>query len=151
MKKYIFASVVLFVGAVVYWLVAPLFVTRVSNDVIPTTSTALEQDSSSPSAAIAFPITDTAGHPASGNIRVIETADNTVVRYESYNGTNGPDLLVYLAKDLEATEFVSLGRSKGNRGNANYTVPSDVDVSEYKYVMTWCRAFGVLFDYAEIN
>jgi len=73
------------------------------------------------------------------------------VRYENYKGTNGPDLYVYLAKDLDATEFISLGRAKGNQGNINYTVPDDIDITEYQYVMTWCKAFGVLFDYAPIQ
>lgn len=98
-----------------------------------------------------FEIEDTRGHPASGQIRVVETNDDTIVRYENYDGTNGPDLFVYLAKDLDAEAFVNLGRARGNQGNINYTVPDDVDLSEYRYVMTWCKAFGVLFDYAEIN
>ena len=98
-----------------------------------------------------FAISDTPGHSATGNVRVIETPEESIVRFEDYDGTNGPDLFVYLAKDLEANEFVSLGRAKGNMGNINYTVPEDVDVGEYKYVITWCKAFGVLFDYAEIQ
>jgi len=99
-----------------------------------------------------FTIIDTPGHNASGVIRVIDTpSEGSLVRYENYKGTNGPDLYVYLAKDLDATDFVSLGKAKGNQGNINYTVPEDVDLDDYKYVMTWCRAFGVLFDYAPIN
>lgn len=98
-----------------------------------------------------FTIEDTAGHPATGQARVIETAEETLVRFEDYDGTNGPDLRVYLATDLEATSFVDLGKAKGNKGNINYTIPADVDVDDYTYVMTWCRAFGVLFDYAEIK
>ncbi|MEM9336946.1 MAG: DM13 domain-containing protein [Patescibacteria group bacterium] len=98
-----------------------------------------------------FSIIDTPTHPAEGSVRVLEAGGQSIVRFEDYDGTNGPDLFVYLAKDLDADEFVNLGRAKGNMGNINYEVPDDVDVSEYKYVMTWCRAFGVLFDYAEIN
>ena len=98
-----------------------------------------------------FPIVDTPGHGATGNIRVIETADQSLVRYENYDGTNGPDLYVYLANDLDAEDFFSLGRARGNMGNINYDVPDNINVNDYKYVMTWCQAFGVLFDYAEIN
>ncbi len=99
-----------------------------------------------------FPITDTPGHVATGFIRVITTAEETLVRYEDYDGTNGPDLKVYLTNDLEDIDgSVSLGDAKGNKGNINYTVPNDVDVDGFKYVVTWCEAFGVLFDYAEIN
>lgn len=98
-----------------------------------------------------FTIADTRGHPASGEVTTIITPDQQLVRFQDYQGTNGPDLFIYLAKDLEANEFVNLGRAKGNQGNINYVVPEDIDISEYKYVMTWCRAFGVLFDFAEIN
>lgn len=97
-----------------------------------------------------FAITGTPGHRATGEVRVLP-GESTVVRYENYNGTNGPDLFVYLSNDLEATDYVSLGRARGNIGNINYQVPAEVDVTDYKYVLTWCQAFGVLFDYAEIN
>ena len=99
-----------------------------------------------------FPIVDTPTHPATGNIRLIRAPEQTIVRYENYDGTNGPDLKIYLTNDLEeAADFVSLGAARGNQGNINYTVPADVDIDEYQYVVTWCEAFGVLFDYAEIN
>ena len=99
-----------------------------------------------------FTIVDTPGHPATGNIRIIETAEQTLVRYENYDGTNGPDLKVYLTNDLEdVSDFVSLGAARGNQGNINYEVPDGVDIDDFQYVVTWCEAFGVLFDYAEIK
>lgn len=98
-----------------------------------------------------FPITGTPQHPATGAIEVIESPEEKLVYYKDYDGTNGPDLKVYLSKDLEATEIFDLGDARGSRGNLIYGVPLGVDLSEYKYVLTWCEAFGVLFDYAEIN
>lgn len=98
-----------------------------------------------------FPITGTSGHPASGEVEVIQSAEELLIRYKNYDGTNGPDLYVYLSKDLEAEDFIDLGPAKGNKGNIIYGAPLDVDLSEYKYILTWCKAFGVLFDYAEIN
>lgn len=160
---------------VIYWLAAPLFINEMVDDALPVSFTEadlmeqsanmpdIEMDDAMPSniaqpaepvsepVARSFPIVDTPGHPASGVVKVITTEGKTFVRFEDYDGTNGPDLFVYLAKDLDATEFVNLGRAKGNMGNINYEVPEDVDISEYRYVMTWCRLFGVLFDYAEIN
>lgn len=98
-----------------------------------------------------FPIEHTAGHPASGMVELIDSPEEKLVYYQNYDGTNGPDLRIYLSKDLEATDFIDLGKAKGNKGDLIYGVPLDVDFSEYKYVLTWCEAFGVLFDYAEIN
>lgn len=101
---------------------------------------------------MAFEIMYTRGHPAEGTVRVLETTDGTsIIRYEDFSTINGPQLNVYLAKDLEAREFVDLGPAKGTKGNINYEVPEGIDVSEYKYVMYWCVPFRVLFNYAEIN
>lgn len=98
-----------------------------------------------------FPITGTSGHPASGEVEVIQSAEELLIRYKNYDGTNGPDLYVYLSKDLEAKDFIDLGLAKGNKGNIIYGAPLDVDLAEYKYILTWCKSFGVLFDYAVIN
>lgn len=98
-----------------------------------------------------FPITGTTGHPASGEVEVIQSPEELLIRYKNYDGTNGPDLYVYLSKDLEAKDFIDLGPAKGNKGNIIYGAPLDADLSEYKYVLTWCKAFNVLFDYAMIN
>lgn len=98
-----------------------------------------------------FSIEDTPSHPATGAIEIIESPEEKLVYFKDYDGTNGPDLRIYLAKDLEANEFIDLGPAKGNKGDIIYGMPLNVDVSEYQYVLTWCKAFGVLFDYAEIN
>ena len=77
--------------------------------------------------------------------------DETIVRYENYRGTNGPDLRIYLANDLKATDFVEISKTKGNMGNINYSVPDGVNIDDYKYVLTWCKPFRTLFDYAELD
>jgi hypothetical protein len=52
---------------------------------------------------------------------------------------------------LEAKDFVNIGEVKATEGNVNYEIPQGVNPDEYKYVMVWCKQFGVLFNYAEIN
>jgi len=98
-----------------------------------------------------FPIMDTLGHPASGSVRIVETAEGTILRFEDFETINGPRLSLYLAKDLKATEFIDLGPIKGTKGNINYAVPEGVDLSEYQYVMHWCVPFRVLFNYADLS
>ena len=98
-----------------------------------------------------YPITGTAGHPASGTVRIIETGDKQFVRYENFKTINGPDLLVYLAKDLNAKEFVSLGKLKATEGNINYEIPQGTNIQEYPYVLVWCEDFSVLFNYAYVK
>ena len=100
---------------------------------------------------VSYPIIGTAGHPASGTVRIIETGDKLFVRYENFKTINGPDLLVYLAKDLKAKEFVSLGKLKATEGNINYEIPQGTNIQEYPYVLVWCEDFSVLFNYAYVK
>ncbi len=104
-----------------------------------------------PLTVVSSPIIGTTGHPASGTARIINTEGGAVIRYENFKTLNGPDLFVYLAKDLDAESFINLGELKATEGNVNYAVPTNVDVNEYKYVMVWCRQFGVLFNYADLS
>lgn len=96
-------------------------------------------------------VVGTAGHPASGTVRILEAEGKKYVRYENFNTINGPDLYIYLAKDLGAKEYVDLGTLRATEGNINYEIPGNVDPSDYRYVMTWCKQFGVLFNYADIS
>lgn len=98
-----------------------------------------------------FPIIGTPKHPATGQVEIIRSPEETLIQYKNYDGTNGPDLKIYLAKDLEAKEFISLGDARANQGNIIYGAPLDIDFTEYPYILTWCEAFGELFDYVKIN
>jgi hypothetical protein len=76
-----------------------------------------------------------------------------LVRFTTFDTSNGPDVHVYLvaapdAKDNETVTqagFVDLGAMKGNRGDQNYEVPTNIDLSQYQSVTIWCRRFGVNF------
>jgi len=98
-----------------------------------------------------FNIIGTPLHPASGQIEIIRSPKETLIQYKNYNGTNGPDLKIYLAKDLDAKEFISLGNSRSNKGNIIYGTPLDIDFNEYLYILTWSETLGVLFDYVKIK
>lgn len=140
----------------VWWAFSPLLFDKEVHDEIPTAlREQLEnQPNNQPidtSIEGPFSISGTLGHPASGEVEIIHSPEGRLAYYTNYAGTNGPDLYIYLAKDLEAEEFVNLGAHKGNRGNIIYHIPDNVDLSEYRYILTWCRAFGILFDYAKIN
>ncbi len=90
-------------------------------------------------------------HNAEGNVKVIRLNDATyILRLEDFRSTNGPDLYVYLSTDKTASDFVNLGRLKGNMGNQNYEIPQGTDLEKYDTVLIWCRAFSVLFGSAEI-
>jgi hypothetical protein len=91
-------------------------------------------------------------HNAEGLAKVIQLDDaSMVLRLENFRATNGPDLYVYLATDNSASDFVDLGRLKGNIGNQNYDIPEGTDFSRYDTVLIWCKAFSVLFGSAKLE
>lgn len=90
-------------------------------------------------------------HNAEGSASVFSVgADMTVLRLENFAATNGPALKVYLSADKNASDYVSLGSLKANRGNQNYEIPSGIDLERYNKVLIWCEPFRVLFGSAEI-
>ena len=91
-------------------------------------------------------------HNAEGLAKVIRLDNvSTILRLENFKATNGPDLYVYLATDNSASDFVNLGRLKGNIGNQNYDIPEGTDLSRYDAVLIWCKAFSVLFGGAKLE
>jgi hypothetical protein len=150
------------VGYVGYYLISPLFISIQLDEAMPV----VVADTVEPSAVInetnvpqpdtqiieaGVPVVGSPGHRASGTARLLTTQEGRVVRYENFSTINGPDLFVYLATDVQATEFVDLGRLKATDGNINYAIPDDVDLDKYPYVLVWCKQFGVLFNHAKIN
>lgn len=130
-----------------YYFISPLFVTIEVQDAAPVA----DKTSQAASPRMLAAVMGTQGHPASGTVRIIESEEQTFIRFEDFETLNGPQLHLYLSKDLEATEYVDLGPIRGTEGNINYEIPEDVDLSEYPYVMHWCVPFGVLFNYANIS
>ncbi len=98
-------------------------------------------------------------HRGSGRAKIYRLADGSeLLRLEDFKVTNGPALVVYLARHPNPTRaadvklgFYSLGELKGNVGNQNYRIPADVAASEYGSVVIWCELFDVLFSPAVLN
>ena len=91
-------------------------------------------------------------HNVEGAAKVIPVESGAqILRLENFKATNGPDLYVYLSKDKSASDFINVGRLKGNVGNQNYEIPIGSDLSKYNTVLIWCRAFSFLFGSAQIT
>lgn len=89
-------------------------------------------------------------HEVEGTVKLISLGENSVIRFEDFKTINGPDLRVYLSADLGADDFVDLGPIRATEGNVNYAVPAGTDTNTYRNVLIWCRAFRVLFSYAQL-
>lgn len=101
-------------------------------------------------------------HPTAGTARIITLEDGSrVLRLVGLDTDNGPDLKVWLAaapviegRDgwfvFDDDEYLSLGALKGNKGNQNYPIPDDADISDLTSVTIWCERFSVSFGAAEL-
>ena len=82
-----------------------------------------------------------------------------LLRLEALDVTNGPALHVILSTHEDPTNgdevklpgYADLGPLKGNRGNQNYTIPADVDVSAIRSVVVYCKPFSVVFSVATLS
>lgn len=99
-------------------------------------------------------------HKGTGTANLYALPDASwVLRFEDFRTTNGPALVVYLARhpspesasDVTDGGFLRLGELKGNVGNQNYVIPTGTDISEYHSVVIWCELFGVLFSPATLT
>jgi len=102
-------------------------------------------------------------HETSGSVKIIEQPDGSrVLRIEDLQTTSGPDLRVWLTAAPvvagRAGWFVfddhphhELGKLKGNRGNQNYAIPPEADLTELENAVIWCRRFHVSFGAAELS
>ncbi len=98
-------------------------------------------------------------HFGDGNLIVYKKSDGShLLRFEDFRVTNGPALVVMLARvpaprgrDDVRKGYVKLGELKGNVGNQNYEVPVSIRLEDYGSVVIWCELFDVLFASASID
>jgi hypothetical protein len=99
-------------------------------------------------------------HPTQGTATIYQMGDGTrVLRLTSFSTSNGPYVHVYMvaaddAKDAATVEkagFVDLGVIKGNIGDQNYALTSNLDLARYRSVSIWCKRFSVNFGAAPLR
>ena len=154
MVKKVLIVLVLVVGAgIAWWLISPVWRVVPRNDTLPVVPAKSQKG-----AGVVPDIKQVVqgdfqpkAHDVKGNASVPETESGKILRFENFETINGPDLRIYLSADLEAKDFIDLGPIKGTQGNINYFLPANVDLNRYNKVLVWCRAFHVLFSYAELR
>jgi Electron transfer DM13 len=86
-----------------------------------------------------------------GYAKIYTTNNGYQVLLDSFTTNNGPDLYIYLSKEVMPVNFVSLGKLKSTAGSQLYDVPANVNLTDYKYVCVHCRQYNHLFGYAFIQ
>jgi hypothetical protein len=101
-------------------------------------------------------------HPTTGTVRILRTADGSLVlRLENLDTSSGPDVHVWLSDApvkpgqdgwdvFDDGKHHDAGKLKGNKGNQNYALPADLDLAAYTSVSIWCDRFNVSFGAADL-
>lgn len=140
-KSWIIGCIVLIIILIVAWyLISPAFRVVEKQETISEQADVLAQGNFIASA-----------HEVKGKAILFNEEEKRILRFENFETINGPDLYIYLSNDLSANDFIDIGKIKATKGNINYEIPENVDTTKYNKVLVWCKAFKVLFSYAELK
>lgn len=87
----------------------------------------------------------------SGDAKIFLQNNNYVLKFQGVNISNGPDLHVYLSKEIQPVNFIDLGRLQSTSGNQVYSISGSPDFTQYKYALVHCQRFNHLFGSAELR
>lgn len=90
-------------------------------------------------------------HTVSGTATLYELNGEYTLVLDPFQSQNGPDLKVYLSKDVGASSFLRLGNLKSTTGKQSYTIPASAMITDYPYCHVWCEQFSVEFARAELK
>jgi Electron transfer DM13 len=84
----------------------------------------------------------------SGEAKIILTGTRYDLKLMNFSSSNGPDLRVYLSKEMNPVNYIDLGPLKATGGNQIYQINGMPDFTQYKYALVHCRQFNHLFGWA---
>ena len=84
----------------------------------------------------------------SGEAKIFKTGSKYDLKLMNFTASNGPDLRVYLSKEMQPVNFIDLGALKATGGNQVYEIPDMVNFTAYKYALIHCRRYNHLFGWA---
>lgn len=98
-------------------------------------------------------------HKGEGDAGIYELPDGSkILRLENFSVTNGPALYVLLAEDQNPEDssdvqdgYIELAKLKGNKGDQNYEMDKNIDLSNYKSIVIYCKPFHVVFSVASLE
>ena len=87
----------------------------------------------------------------SGNAKIYSMGTTHTLQLENVSISNGPDLHVYISKEVIPVNYIDLGRLQSVSGNQVYSIPGNPDFSQYKYALIHCQRYNHLFGSAELR
>jgi len=90
-------------------------------------------------------------HKVKGSALIIQKNGNKYLQLKDFETIRGPDVKLVLSKDLKAKDSISFGKLEVTKGNYYVKISKDIDLKKYNKVLIWCRAFRILFSYAQLK
>jgi hypothetical protein len=161
-RTLLIAGAVIIVVIAGWYLFRPerLFINHMVNETFPV-STVPQRIAANPSSTVVSQGRfHGVAHGTKGLATIHQLANGKrILRLTDFETSNGPDVQVYLVAAADANDnetvtragFFHLGALKGNIGDQNYEVPSEVELNKYQSVTIWCRRFGVNFGTAPLD
>jgi Electron transfer DM13 len=86
-----------------------------------------------------------------GQAQIFDDAGRLQLKLAGVSISNGPDLHVYISRELLPANFIDLGRLQSTSGNQVYAIPGNPDFTQYRFVLVHCQRFNHLFGSAELR
>lgn len=85
-----------------------------------------------------------------GKVVIADVDGARYLRFENVDIAGAPDVYVYLSNrgDGQPGTFTNLGKLKATNGSFNYPIPANVDLTQVKSVVVYCRTFSVVITFA---
>lgn len=85
-----------------------------------------------------------------GKVLIAEVDGARYLRFENVDIAGAPDVYVYLSDrtDGKPGTFTNLGKLKATNGSFNYPIPANVDLTQVKSAVLYCRSFNVIISFA---
>jgi electron transfer DM13 len=158
---------VVVLSAIVWYLASPLVVRTYRDEALPTVAPSvggsIASSTQAPTGGPAEVRVLGSGelgyvdaiHNGTGPVRIVEVGGQRFLRFEDVMLTNAPDVHVYLSRETggrwdEGTSLY-VGALKATNGSFNYELTGATDVTTYRSVVVWCRAFRVLISWADLT
>lgn len=87
----------------------------------------------------------------SGNAKIYTLNNLHTLALENVLISNGPDLHVYISKELLPVNYIDLGKLQSTMGNQVYEIPGNPELAQYKYALIHCQRYNHLFGSAELK
>ena len=87
----------------------------------------------------------------SGRAIIYNQNGRLILALQDMRISNGPQLHVYLSKEVQPVNFLDLGPLQSTLGNQVYNISGPVDFNEYRYALVHCKKYNHLFGSAALQ